>query len=113
MSITSWSEFDEWADFIVSPEGDSFAERIAALRPPWMAHAACRGADQALFFPDRHTASEAIPAAHGRSVRAVRCRRSASSTPSPNLFEPAIRGLWGGASERDRSHIRKHRRQSA
>ena len=109
VAIESWSEFDEWSDFLWSPAGDSFAERIAALRPPWMRQAACSGADPDLFFPDRTTAAEAIPAARAICSAypvSAQCRAHA-------VAEPAIRGLWGGTSERDRSRIRRRRDRAA
>lgn len=69
-------------------------------REPWTEHAACRGLNPTLFFPERGASTrEAKEVCRGCVVR-------------EQCLEFALRygekhGIWGGLSERKRRRIRK------
>ena len=73
---------------------------------PWMRHAACKGEDQALFFPERgESLASARVICAGCPVREA-CLEYA--------IEHRIRhGVWGGTSERERRPLIRARRESA
>jgi hypothetical protein len=70
-------------------------------RPAWHAQAACRGADQALFFPTR---------GDPRSVQALaycaRCR-VASECLAASLEVPGTVGVWAGTMQLGRRGLRR------
>ncbi|HXH56127.1 WhiB family transcriptional regulator [Iamia sp.] len=69
-------------------------ELLAARRPAWHEHAACRGMGPELFFPDR---GEDVRPAKAVCARCpVRVRRELAGRAG------AERGIWGGTSERTR-----------
>lgn len=72
------------------------------LATPWAAQAACRGADQTVFFPVR-----------GELVGPAR-RVCAGCPVRESCLEYALAnnekfGVWGGKSERERRRIRRRR----
>jgi len=71
------------------------------MRPPsWTTHAACRGADPELFFPERG----------GRVTRAKRicggCEVRAAYLAMA-LAGNERHGIWGGLGEEDRRRLRR------
>lgn len=72
----------------------------------WQNRAACRGVDTNVFFPA--TEEEADPAKAICDVCPVReaCLEHA-------LADREREGVWGGATERERRRIIRHRRKSA
>ena len=90
---------DYWSYLRTGEVRPDFAERLDALRPPWMRRAACRhvGADQfVLMHP-------------GRTPR----RRLCGDCPvraeclAYAMAEPDLVGTWGGTSERERRALRR------
>jgi WhiB family redox-sensing transcriptional regulator len=73
---------------------------------PWKQHAACRGLDPELFFPERGD-----PQAPARRV----CRGCPVRVPCLEyaLDTRQVIGIWGGTSERCRRQLRAQRRRSA
>ncbi|MDH4170086.1 MAG: WhiB family transcriptional regulator [Acidimicrobiia bacterium] len=72
----------------------------------WQDQAACRGVATSLFFPDpddETTAAQQV--CSGCQVQDA-CLEHALGTREHQ-------GVWGGATERDRRRIIRHRRQSA
>jgi len=75
----------------------SFAERLAALRPTWHQHAACRGMGAGPWFPERgsdSTTGKAVCA--GCPVRA-QCLDAALALDEV--------GTWGGLSRPERLQV--------
>lgn len=68
---------------------------IARPTPSWMVHAACRGTDPELFFPDRNEST--LPAKRVCAGRPVR---------QPCLDDAVERrerfGIWGGLTANER-----------
>lgn len=83
-SSTAWSSATTWL-----PE-----------RPPWMAEAACLGADPDLFFADTTTAAAAAKAVCATCPVRADCLDYAVA--GNERF-----GVWGGASVKDRRRIRR------
>lgn len=77
---------------------------VEELRAPWRAHAACRGEDQATFFPQR---GEADLVAKARAMCAE-CPVAAECLAYARTHEISGQefGVWGGASALQR---RRHR----
>lgn len=73
-------------------------------RPDWAEHAACKGVDPDLFFPERGTSVEAAQAVCGACPVRLACLEEA-------ITRPEKFGIWGGLSERQRRHVRRARRQ--
>ena len=72
-------------------------------RRSWMAGAACRGMNPALFFPsDRVGVGAAQPVCR-------RCRVCAACLEYA-LERQVVDGVWGGVSERDRRGMLRHTR---
>ena len=75
---------------------------------PWKEHAACAGADQELFFPERTT-----PAGSVAKARAI----CATCTVQSECLEYAITngdgGIWGNTSRKQRLEIIRRRRRAA
>jgi WhiB family redox-sensing transcriptional regulator len=78
----------------------------------WQDHAACRGLDPTLFFPDEDADDAAVPAAAdairicgGCGVR-EHCLETALARR-----EPA--GVWGGVTDQERRRIIRRRRRAA
>ena len=69
-------------------------------RPEWMARAACRGEDPAVFFPS--LGGNAAKARAICSICPVRqeCRAYA-------LADPESAGVWAGITERERRKLRR------
>jgi WhiB family redox-sensing transcriptional regulator len=68
-------------------------------RPAWMARAACRGEDPALFFP-----SLGANAARARAICATCSVRQECLSYALEHGESA--GVWGGTAERERRKLR-------
>ncbi len=70
-------------------------------RPEWMQRASCRGADPALFFPERgaNTAGKAKAICAGCGVR-EECLEYA-------LADSESAGVWAGLAERERRRLRR------
>ena len=69
-------------------------------RPAWMKRAECRGTDTAVFFPERGEPAE--------PARAI-CERCEVREPCLDYaldFGTLIRGIWGGATDRERMRLR-------
>jgi WhiB family redox-sensing transcriptional regulator len=78
----------------------------------WQDHAACRGLDPSLFFPDEDAdgaddgrTADAIRICGGCGVR-ERCLEAALARR-----EPA--GVWGGVTDQERRRIIRRRRRAA
>lgn len=75
----------------------------------WQDHAACRGLDPQIFFPDDD--EDETAAASARSICAT-CRvREACLEYAVGRREPS--GVWGGATDRERRRIIRRRRRAA
>jgi WhiB family transcriptional regulator, redox-sensing transcriptional regulator len=73
-------------------------------RPAWWSHAACRGCDPALFFPER-----------GEQVAAAK-RVCLTCPVRPECLDYALEkgekfGIWGGKSEQERRRMRRARKK--
>jgi WhiB family redox-sensing transcriptional regulator len=68
----------------------------------WMADAACRGMDPALFFPER--GEDTRPALNACAVCPVTAECLAYATAH------AWSGIWGGTTQRERRTNKRHRR---
>lgn len=73
---------------------------IIGGRPAWHAHAACRGMDPELFFPERGVPTAATKKVCDGCPVKVPCREQ-------GLLER--QGIWGGTSERERRRERRRR----
>lgn len=74
---------------------------LVAWRPPWMAHAACRGRDTALWFPERGE-----PTAEAVGI----CRTCTVAEPCLDYalgYSGSLSGIWGGVSGRGRMALRR------
>ncbi|MCU0274510.1 MAG: WhiB family transcriptional regulator [Acidimicrobiales bacterium] len=79
----------------------------------WQDHAACRGLDPALFFPDEdpdggpgaEVTADAIRICGGCGVR-EHCLETA-------LLRREPAGVWGGATDQERRRIIRRRRRAA
>lgn len=76
------------------------------MNQTWRDHAACRGIDPDLFFPE--TDEEAEPAKEICTVCSVRaaCLEHALGARERD-------GVWGGATERERRRMIRQRRRTA
>lgn len=72
----------------------------------WRNRAACRDEDPDLFFPERGESIEAAKEICGRCPVRLDCLRYA-------LKVGIHHGVWGGASERARRRMRRHRAEFA
>lgn len=73
----------------------------------WRAHAACRGVDTNVFFPERGQSLEpALRICAGCPVR-DHCLEEALGASIAWKYVP---GVWGGTSERQRRQMRHQRR---
>ena len=70
-----------------------------AQRPAWMARAACRGADPALFFPGLGATTTTARAICATCSVRQECLEYA-------LADPMNSGVWAGLSERERRKLR-------
>jgi hypothetical protein len=89
--------FDRFDD--AEPTGAGFGgllEAIAARQPAWMAEAACRDADRALFFPERGESVEPAKALCAECLTIDECAAYAKS-------EGMRFGIWAGESARQRT----------
>jgi len=68
-------------------------------RPAWMARAACRDADPAIFFPEVGTNATAAKAVCAGCGEREICLGYALDNCEP--------GIWGGTSERERTRMRR------
>ncbi len=68
-------------------------------RPEWMASAACRESDPAMFFPSRGEVTD-----EAREL----CRECPARGPCLDFaLEQGLVGVWGGTSDRERRAIRR------
>lgn len=75
-------------------------------RPSWHRHAACRGVDQAVFFPSRGESSAAARELCAGCAVADPCLEVA-------LADSGLVGWWGGTSDAERKRMRRERRAAA
>lgn len=76
--------------------------RLDLTRPNWTDHAACKGMDQRIFFPERGASPEpAKKVCAGCPVR-LECAQYAIDNADKH-------GIWGGLSEKRRRRIRQGR----
>jgi WhiB family redox-sensing transcriptional regulator len=80
------------------------SERSTAETRDWQSQALCRGLNPDLFHPGRGEDVEAPKAICRQCPVQVECLEHA-------LRYHERRGVWGGASERERQRIAKRRRQ--
>jgi len=80
----------------------SSASFLNGERPAWMEQAACKGVDQALFFPGSNDSHD--PALAYCAICPV-----LDECGEMGLTERY--GIWGGMSERTRRRIASHRRR--
>ena len=71
--------------------------------PPWMEHAACKGMDPELFFPERGTSPDEYA-----EIRAV-CTSCPVREACLDYGMLEKFGFYGGKSERERRELRKAR----
>lgn len=91
---------DQLAALMVGADPIDLISAYTSTRPAWTAHAACRGQDPALFFPERgHSAAPARNICDTCPVQFA-CLRHA-------LDNPSLMGIWGGLTERERDQIRR------
>ena len=71
----------------------------------WTEHAACRGSDPELFFPERPNSATSLLALQLCSTCKVsaECYKVAAS----NLM---IQGIWGGTTQLERQQLQRRRR---
>lgn len=74
---------------------DTLTATLAAGDRPWVAHAACRGADPNLFFPERGAPVGPAKAICRACPVRVECLTWA-------LDNNETEGIWGGSSGKDR-----------
>lgn len=74
---------------------------VFSERPAWQDHAACRGMDPNIFFPERGQDSEAAKRVCMRCPVRERCLDYAEGVPKERS------GVWGGLSGRERKRIRR------
>ncbi|MGE3621301.1 MAG: WhiB family transcriptional regulator [Acidimicrobiia bacterium] len=72
----------------------------------WNQHAACRGLDPQIFYPDVDEEAGAAKAVCGLCPVRHACLEYA-------LTKREKEGVWGGATERERRRIIRQRRKSA
>ena len=77
---------------------DAFLEHIAALRPTWYRHAACRGHDPTLFFPERGSDSRAAKKVCATCPVTDQCLQAAT-------YDTV--GVWGGTNTQERRQARR------
>ncbi len=84
----------------------AIATSVCDSRPDWRGHAACRGADPDLFFPDGDIGSTRAQVKTAKLI----CRRCPVSATCLNwaLASGQEAGIWGGLTEDER--YRLHRR---
>jgi len=75
---------------------------------PWRKHAACQGLDVEIFYP---ATEDEADAAEAKAVCAECPVRQACLEFA--LAHREREGVWGGATERERRRILRHRRKSA
>lgn len=90
------------------------AERIAPAEiPEWHEHAACRGCDPDIFFPEQ------LRAGRPRDDSADEAKAICAVCPVQNLcLDYALvltnaedpYGIWGGMTAKERRTLRRHRR---
>ena len=78
--------------------------RLVFSRPEWMQHAACRGLDVQIFFPERGERIESALLVCKTCPVQQDCLEMALTNPEPE-------GIWGGESARGRRRIRRSRRR--
>ena len=81
-------------------------EVIQGVNLSWRSNASCRGLDPAIFYPaSEEDAAEAKAVCAGCVVREA-CLEYA-------LVNRERDGVWGGATEKERRRIHRHRRKTA
>ena len=72
----------------------------------WRQQGACNGLDPAVFFPDSEDAAEEAKCICAECPVRVNCLEYALSTREKD-------GVWGGATDKERRRIIRHRRRLA
>lgn len=81
--------------------GDAFTlVDLIPTRPRWMADAACRGVDSAVFFPSRGEPTEAARELCAGCPARGPCLAYA-------LDDEGLEGVWAGTSKRERRAMRR------
>lgn len=80
---------------------DALGELLEGAERPWVAQAACRGKDTAIWFPDRAGGSS-------KEAQAI-CDPCPVKDPclAYALADPSIDGCWAGTSKQTRQAMRK------
>ncbi|MGH9207265.1 MAG: WhiB family transcriptional regulator [Acidimicrobiales bacterium] len=76
------------------------------MKPTWRQNAACRGIDPAIFYPPSDEEAEEAKAICYQCPVRQPCLEHA-------LTHRERDGVWGGATERERRRLIRHRRKSA
>ena len=76
------------------------------MRHSWRQHAACRGIDPDVFYPPSDEEAEEAKAICGICPVRTPCLEHALANRERD-------GVWGGATERERRRIIRHRRKTA
>ena len=83
-------------------EHPDLEEFFSQWRPAWMARGLCRGQVTDLWFPSQGGDLETPKAICELCPVLAECRAYA-------LARPALMGIWGGTSDRERARMRKAR----
>jgi WhiB family redox-sensing transcriptional regulator len=94
------ASFDYWRAMIAGADVETLADRLNAMRPPWMARSACRGNGTGAYFPGRGE-----PVARAKAVCAA-CEVQAECLAYA-LADPELAGVWGGTSAQQRRALRR------
>ncbi len=76
------------------------------MKPIWRQSAACRGIDPAIFYPPSDEEAEEAKAICNQCAVRKPCLEYALTNRERD-------GVWGGATERERRRMIRHRRKSA
>jgi WhiB family redox-sensing transcriptional regulator len=80
--------------------GDIVDAEIVIGRPEWHKYAACRGGGTLRWFPGLGDSTSAGRAICGECMVRFECLDYA-------LADPALQGVWGGTSDRERAAMRR------
>ena len=88
-----------FVEVLMRPEPTPDLVDLLALRPPWMAQAACRGRGPSLFFPSRGEPND--------EVRELCARCPAREPCLAFAVAENLEGVWAGTSKRERRAMRR------